>query len=70
MEADLNLLNHKHDQECRDKNDALERIKNLEQVVDKVIDLFVYNFYLVANHLNLKINKKQFFIYLNRIGRK
>jgi hypothetical protein len=36
FEADLSLINHKYEQESRDKLDALDRIKNLEQVVDKV----------------------------------
>jgi hypothetical protein len=37
LEADLSHVNHQYEEENREKLDALDRIKNLEQVVDKVI---------------------------------
>ena len=36
LEADLSHINHQYEEENREKLDALDRIKNLEQVVDKV----------------------------------
>ena len=48
FEADLSSINHKHDQVVREKLDALDRIRNLEQVVDKVIKPFKKND--ISNH--------------------
>ena len=36
LEADLSHINHQYEEENREKLDALDRIKNLEQVVYKV----------------------------------
>lgn len=46
LEADLSMATHQCEEENREKIDALDRIKNLEQVVDKV------KHFLFVNQIN------------------